>query len=406
MAGPDAKKRAIVIGGSMSGLFAGLQLRARGFAVDIYERVDSELSGRGAGIVAQPAVRDAMRSLGIDTAGLGVEMTTRKILDVEGRVVLQSHCPQTLTAWERLYRILRDAFPAAQYHRGVGLKGFEQSDGVVTAHFTDGTSRDAELLIGADGIRSTVRAQLLPDLQPLYAGYVAWRALLPEQAIPPAIHHELFECMTFCLPPGEQFLGYPVAGPDNDLRPGHRRYNVVWYRPADETTELRRLLTDESGATHTISIPPPLIRQTHIAAMRAAAERLVAPQFRAIARLMDEPVLQPIYDLETPRMAFGRVAIIGDAAFVARPHVGAGVSKACEDAAALADAVAAGDIEPALIRFEGQRLSVGRRIIERARHLGAYLQATQTEAERAHAGRYSTAQAVIEETALVDFLES
>ena len=62
--------------------------------------------------------------------------------------------------------------------------------------------------------------------------------------------------------------------------------------------------------------------------MRAAAERLVAPQFRAIARLMDEPVLQPIYDLETPRMAFGRVAIIGDAAFVARPHVGAGVSKA------------------------------------------------------------------------------
>ena len=80
-----------------------------------------------------------------------------------------------------------------------------------------------------------MRQQLLPDLKPLYAGYVAWRALLPEQAIPPAIHRELFEYMTFCLPPGEQFLGYPVAGPDNDLRPGHRRYNVVWYRPADET---------------------------------------------------------------------------------------------------------------------------------------------------------------------------
>ena len=66
--------------------------------------------------------------------------------------------------------------------------------------------------------------------------------------------------MTFCLPPGEQFLGYPVAGPDNDLRPGHRRYNVVWYRPADEATKLPWLLTDESGVTHAISIPPPLIR--------------------------------------------------------------------------------------------------------------------------------------------------
>src|SRR5882724_292471 len=123
----DRGKRAVVIGGSMSGLFAGLQLRAHGFAVDIYERVDSELSGRGAGIVAQPAVPRAMRALDIGTADLGVEMTTRKILDAEGRVVCEAQCPQTLTAWERLYRILRDAFPAEHYHRGVGLKGFAQT---------------------------------------------------------------------------------------------------------------------------------------------------------------------------------------------------------------------------------------------------------------------------------------
>ena len=77
----------------MSGLFAGLQLRARGFAVDIYERVESELSGRGAGIVAQPNVPRAMRALGIDTADLGVEMTTRKILDAEGRTVCRDRMP-------------------------------------------------------------------------------------------------------------------------------------------------------------------------------------------------------------------------------------------------------------------------------------------------------------------------
>ena len=170
------------------------------------------MSGRGAGIVAQPVVPRTMRALGIATADLGVEMTTRKILDAEGRVVVEAHCPQTLTAWERLYRILRDAFPAAHYHRGIGLKGFEQSDRSVTAHFTDGRSVEADLLVGADGIRSTVRQHLLPNLNPLYAGYVAWRSLLPEQAIPPAIHRELFEYMAFCLPPGEQFLGYPVAG--------------------------------------------------------------------------------------------------------------------------------------------------------------------------------------------------
>ena len=399
-------KRAIVIGGSMSGLFAGLMLRRRGFAVDIYERVESELAGRGAGIVAQPVVAATLRGLGIDPVNLGVDMTTRKILDRDGGLVVESECPQTLTAWERLYRILRDAFPAAHYHRSMGLKSFEQTSRAVTAHFSDGSTVEADLLIGADGLRSTVRQQLLPDLGPLYAGYVAWRALIPEQAMPQEIHDELFPYMTFCLPAGEQFLGYPVAGPDNDLRPGHRRYNVVWYRPAEETTELKALLTDASGHMHSISIPPPLIRQEAIAAMRAAAERLVSPQFRAIVRLMDEPILQPIYDLETPRMAFGRVAIIGDAAFVARPHVAAGVSKAADDAATLADAVAAEGVEAGLKSFEAKRLPVGRRIIERARHLGAYLQATRTQEEQARSERHSNAQAVITETAVLDFLNA
>jgi 2-polyprenyl-6-methoxyphenol hydroxylase-like FAD-dependent oxidoreductase len=399
-------KRAIVIGGSMSGLFAGLMLRRHGFAVEIYERVESELSGRGAGIVAQPVVAATLRSLGIDPVDLGVDMTTRRIFDREGRLVIESECPQTLTAWERLYRMLRDAFPAAHYHRGTGLKGFEQTSRGVTAHFSDGSTAEADLLVGADGLRSTVRQLLLPDLNPLYAGYVAWRALIPEQAMPPAIHDELFPYMAFCLPPGEQFLGYPVAGPDNDLRPGHRRYNVVWYRPAEEHSELKALLTDASGNTHTISIPPPLIRPEAIADMRAAAERLISPQFRVVVKLMDEPILQPIYDLATPRMAFGRVAILGDAAFVARPHVAAGVSKAVDDAAALVEAVAADEVEPALKRFEAKRLPVGHRIIERARHLGAYLQATRTSEEQARSERHSNAQAVITETAVVDFLEA
>ena len=399
-------RRAVVIGGSMSGLLAGLMLIRRGFRVDIYERVRSELSGRGAGIVAQPALFQSLRRLGLDVVDLGVDMTTRKILDSDGRLVVEMECPQTLTSWERVYRILRDGFPPAHYHRGVGLQSFEQTSRSVIAQFSDGSDVEADLLVGADGIRSTVRQQLLPELAPLYAGYVAWRSLIPEQHLPPEIHRQVFPYMAFCLPPGEQFLGYPVAGPDNDLRPGHRRYNVIWYRPAGENTELPRLLTDERGVTHSMSIPPPLIRGEAIAQMRAAAERLLAPQFRAVVRLMDEPLLQPIYDLETPRMAFGRVAVIGDAAFVARPHVGAGVSKAADDAAALADALDADEVQPALKRFEAVRLPVGRRIIERARHLGAYLQATQTAEERAHSQRYSTAQAVLEETALVDFLSA
>lgn len=389
----------------MSGLLSGLLLRRAGWDVDIYERVDSELSGRGAGIVAQQELIERLRGLGLGTEQLGVHIKTRKILDARGKLTHEFECPQVLTAWERVYRLLRDAFPPNRYHRGRGLASFSQNASGVHARFSDGETVEADLLVGADGIRSTVRQQCLADVTPRYAGYCAWRALVAEAAFPPEVHRELFEFMTFGLPPGEQFLGYPVAGPDNDLRPGHRRYNVVWYRPADEATKLQWLLTDERGVTHAISIPPPLIRREAIAEMRADAERLVAPQFRQVVRLIEEPILQPIYDLESPAMAFGRVAIVGDAAFVARPHVAAGVSKAADDASALAASLEVErDVASALKRYQAARLAENHRIIERARHLGAYLQASRTQEEQARAGRHSTDAAVIAETAVLDFL--
>ena len=400
----SGKRRALVIGGSMSGLLAGIMLFRRGWDVDIFERVEKELAGRGAGIVAQAELIARLNALGLDTRDLGVAMTTRRILDRTGQTALELECPQVLTAWERVYRLLRDAFPADRYHRATGLTAFEQSGQGVVAHFSDGSTAAADVLVGADGLRSTVRQFCAPDVVPLYAGYVAWRALLPESAIPPAIHRELFMDMTFCLPPGEQCLGYPVAGPDNELRAGQRRYNVVWYRPADEARELPALLTDRTGIAHSISIPPPLIRAEPIAAMRAAADRLLAPQFRAIISLIDEPILQPIYDLQSPRVAFGRVAIIGDAAFVARPHVAAGVSKAADDATALAQALDADDVPAALRHFEAERLPENEKIIARARHLGAYLQATQTAEERVRSARHSIPEAVLAETAVLDFL--
>ena len=395
-----AQRRALVIGGSMSGLLAALMLRQRGWEADIYERVAGELAGRGAGIVVQPTLIAHIHAFRLDTGDLGVPVVRRQMLDHEGSVTLTGDCPQILAAWERVYRLLRDAFPSAHYHRGRELASFEQTAHGVVAHFTDGDTVEGEVLIGADGLRSSVRQPCLPAVAPLYAGYVAWRAILAEDAL----HPDLRDAMTFCLPPGEQFLGYPVTGPDNDVRPGRRRYNVIWYRPADAASELPWLLTGANGVMHAISIPPPLIRREAIAAMRAAADKLLAPQCRALVELIDEPLLQPIYDLASPRLCFGRVVLIGDAAFVARPHVAAGVSKAADDAAALARALDGGDVEGGLRRYEDERLPQNNRIIERARHLGAYLQATQSAEERALSAQHAIPQAVLEETAVVDFL--
>jgi 2-polyprenyl-6-methoxyphenol hydroxylase-like FAD-dependent oxidoreductase len=191
----------------------------------------------------------------------------------------------------------------------------------------------------------------------------------------------------------------------NDLRPGYRRYNIVWYRPAEDTA-LDRLLTDTAGHRHDISIPPPLIPQDTIAELQAAADRVLAPQFREVMGFAERPFLQPIYDFEVPLMALGRTALIGDAAFVARPHVGAGVAKAAHDGLALADALASnGAVEPALQAFEAARMPVGRRIIARARDLGAAMQARHaTNHQRTMAERYRDPGAVLADTATLDFL--
>src|SRR5262249_21393330 len=140
--------------------------------------------------------------------------------------------------------------------------------------------------------------------------------------------------------------------------------------------------------------------------MRAAAETVLAPQFRDLIRLVDWPMLQAIYDIESPHMAFGRVAIIGDAAFVARPHVGAGVAKAAQDALALMRALdAVPDIAMALRRREPTEQPSGRRVIARARDLGACLQPRHaTAAERENARRFRAPQATLRETATLEFL--
>jgi 2-polyprenyl-6-methoxyphenol hydroxylase-like FAD-dependent oxidoreductase len=394
-----------VIGGSMSGLFAAILLRRAGWHVDIYERAEVELTGRGAGIVTHEEMRAVLRAAGCDPShDLGVEIESRRTLDPAGRLLGEFSCPQTLTSWDRVFRMLRDEFPVQHYHLAKELRGVEQNADLVTAQFADGTHADGDLLVGADGFRSTVRGVVLPEVRPLYAGYVAWRGLVDEAMLSARTHADIFDAMVFGLPPGEQFISYPIAGPDNDLRVGHRRCNFVWYRGADEATELKSLFTDASGRTHALGIPPPLVRAEHVAALRAASRALLAPQLDELVQLTPQPFLQPIYDVDTPRMGVGRVAIMGDAAYLARPHVAAGVTKAAEDAMALADTLRGrDDVAAALQAFERARLPANARIMARGRDLGACLQPGLAAERRAAAERHHTPQAVMSEIAVLDF---
>ena len=399
-------RRAIVVGGSIGGLFAALLLRQRGWDVRVFERVPTPLASRGAGIVTHPELWHVLEGLGLDPHhDFGIAVQQRVVLARDGRVAARHDCPQVMTSWDRVLRLLRAALPDESYTPGAEFSGYEAVPGGVRVHFADGRQADAALLIGADGIRSTVREALLGEVRPLYAGYVAWRGLVAEGEMPADARAALFRDFSFCLPPGEQMLGYPVAGENNDLREGHRRYNWVWYRPADEAAALPDLLTDVTGQTHPASIPPPLIRPAVLATMRADAVRSLAPAFAAVVAATKLAFLQPIYDLEAPRLSVGPAVLLGDAAFVARPHVGAGVTKAAEDAVCLAEALSAEpDVAGALRRYEAARMPAGQRLVRRGRHLGAHLQAQRSTTEqRDAASRHEAETAVLAETALLDF---
>ncbi len=398
-----ARRRAIVVGGSLGGLLAANLLLRSGWDVRVYERVGEALAGRGAGIVTHPELRAILTRAGaaVDDT-LGVAVDGRVTLDRSGATIGSHRAPQILTAWGRIYSLLKAAFPAERYLAGRELVRVEQDARGVSAVFVDGGREAAELLVAADGIRSAVRAQFLPQVRPAYAGYVAWRGLVEETALSREALVALAGKLAFCLPPREQMLGYLVAGRDDETVPGHRRLNFVWYRPADEARELPRLLTDARGERHELSIAPDAIEPALVAEMRRDAEKLLAPQFAEVVAKTEQPFLQPIYDLESPAIAFGRVALVGDAAFVARPHCGMGVTKAAGDATALADRLSdpGVDVAAALSAYGAERVAFGKRIVAHARRLGTYLEARRhTPEERALAAHYRIPEVVMRETA-------
>ena len=388
----------------MSGLFSAAFLRQIGWQVDVYERSQVELVGRGAGITTHPELLEALEKSGAGTRDLGVEVEKRIALDRHGRVTAEKRLPQILTSWDRLQRLMRATIDEAHYHLGHTFERVEQDGSGVLVHFTGGKRERADLLIGGDGIRSSVREQVAPAAQPIYSGYYIWRGAPKEADLAPATRASIFPYFTFFLPERQQVIGYPIAGLNNDLRVGHRRYNFIWYRVGD-AQELRRMCVDERGQQHDYSVPPPLIRKDLIAQMRAQAQEIMPPQFLDCLANM-QPFFTPIYDFSSPQLVFGRVALVGDAASSARPHMGFGMAKAGGDAQALAAALASHDgIDAGLAAYNRTRQPIGEAIVLHGRKLGTHLGVNlQTDEERAMWKQLQDHRAMMDWIAVPNFL--
>jgi 2-polyprenyl-6-methoxyphenol hydroxylase-like FAD-dependent oxidoreductase len=393
--------RIVIIGGSLGGLMAANMLLRAGHDVQVLEKAASSLDGRGAGIVTHRPLMTAIERCGLTIDGtLGVAVTERVVLARDGAVAEHANISQVLTSWSRLYAMLSSVFDAKRMLYGASVNRVEQNGRSVQVQCEDGRSFEADLVVAADGIRSTVRGQLLPAVQPQYAGYVAWRGVCDEAVLSQLTLKTVFDTFGFGVPPGEQLIGYPVAGVGNATTRGQRRYNFVWYRPASEP-ELKNLMTDADGQHYPMGISPNKVAWRHVAAMRQVARELLAPQFAEMLEKTAQPFLQPIYDCATSQMAFDRVAILGDAAFVARPHVGMGVTKAAEDAMALTDSIAEhGATAQALQAYQTMRLNANLAVVQRARSLGAYMQAQGQQQGLDASAQQRSARSVMLETAI------
>ena len=350
-------RRAIIIGGSMGGLFAAAFLQRIGWEVDVYERTGDDLATRGAGLGTHDALLEGLRELGIDTGDrLGNLVRDRICLGRDGKVIARRTLPQVMTHWARIYEALRPLVDDSHFHAGHNFTGWRQAGAEVVARFDDGSEAAGDLLIAADGLRSTARPQLLPDAQPRYAGYVGWRGTVKGIDLPRDYY--------FGLPGSEMMLTYPVPTGE---------WNYVWYRPTTES-ELADLCTDATGRCHGTAIAPPLIREELAARLKADAGDLLAPQLATIVE-RSQPFFQAIFDLESPRVVHGRVVLLGDCAFVARPHVGMGVTKASLDARCLAKSIEISqDLSAALARYDGMRCEFGRWCVRRSRAIGSYIE--------------------------------
>ncbi|WP_321871042.1 FAD binding domain-containing protein [Burkholderia ubonensis] len=365
---------AVVIGGSVGGLFTASALRAAGWRVKVFEQSPHDLDSRGGGIVLQPPIVRAFAFGGVPVPrDAGVDSVDRIYVDEHDRIMQRLHMPQTQTAWNVIYTALKRALPAGVVHAGESFERLEQDGSRVIARFASGRVEQADLLVGADGGRSSVRAQLLPDARPAYAGYVAWRGLVDERELSDSVLRVLRERFTFQQGNAHLFLTYLVPGRDGSVEPGERRVNWVWYRRL-APDRLPALFLAQDGTQRDGSLPPGAMRDDNRLELVDAGRRMLAPTLAALVDATRAPFAQAIQDLAVDRMVFGRAVLLGDAACLVRPHTAAGVAKAAENAVDLAEAlqdVARGTaLDATLSRWEARQLAANASLSELGISLG------------------------------------
>ncbi|MGH9103337.1 MAG: hypothetical protein ACRDYD_10230 [Acidimicrobiales bacterium] len=365
--------RAVVVGGSIGGLSAGLALRSSGFDVTVHERAGSALTDRGAGIIAHEATLRAVLQRG--AAGLdelSIPSRLLRYLDASGSTTHEEPNGYRFTSWQTLHRSLLHCLGPQTCRMGDTFVDFDQDADGVSVRFQDGREERCDLLVCVDGISSTGRRILFPEVAPRYAGYVGWRGTARRDELPPGLFERLAADITYQLLDRGHVLSYPIPSATAPSERSARSVNWVWYRNVAEGPPFDELMTDVGGGHRALSMPPGALRPEAAAELRSAAESTLPGPLGELVCVTAEPFVQVIVDAKVVSMAVGRVCLLGDAAFVARPHAAAGTAKAAEDAWQLGQVLAGhpADLAGALARWDARQTALGSALVDRSAELG------------------------------------
>lgn len=368
--------RVAVVGGSIGGLTTALVLRRAGIDVDVYERTPQVLEGRGAGIVLQPdTVRWFQTASAATVDDVSTSASRLRYLGPAGEIVHEEPASYRFTSWSTIYRPLLEDFGPERYHLGEHFVGLDQDADGVELRFVSGLRVSADLVVFADGISSTGRRRLLPDVAPSYSGYVGWRGTVPESEVSASTLEKLLDSLSYVVTGDSHMNIYPIPGAAGEREPGRRRINHVWYRNVRQGNELDELLTDKRGQPAPVSLRPGTVQDRYVDELRAAAADRLPPPAAELVTKTEEPFVQVVLDIVVPRMVVGRAVLVGDAAFAARPHAAAGTAKAAADAWSLGDALAGAaaegaDLSSALAAWERRQLALGSALVDRVQGMG------------------------------------
>lgn len=371
--------KAVVVGGSLGGLIAALWLKEAGFDVIVLERSPTSLTSKGAGIALHPqCVRYFQQKSNFSYEQVSIKIEQLTYLRSPPKPPLPP-IPISIrvASYNSMIAAYKYHFPSDKYFLGHEVNEIEQTDDLVTVSTKNGKTFQCDLLVCADGTESSSRAILLGNQlkPPRYSGYVAWRGIVHESKISSNALEVLGKSITLHMTKDGHVIAYPIPFVSDDLKERKTFINWIWYWNIKEGEMLDDLLTDVHGVRRACSLRPGTVQEKHLKVFKESLGEL-SEILQETFSATEHPFLQAVQDRETDNIAFGRVCLLGDAAFAVRPHVAVGTAKAANDALELMHALLRNrnDVKSALLEYDEKQGKVGRACLHRSVELGERLQ--------------------------------